>query len=341
MRITLLLPLLAMAMVCCKTTSVSDVKQNDVSAKYVNMLRESTLREDLTIVASDEMEGRETGSEGQKKAGRYLISRYQAMGVSHPPSMENYYQHVPAAYLNARRNLGLPDSENILAFIEGTTFPDEIVVISAHYDHVGVNEGEIYNGADDDGSGTVALLEMAHAFAQAKKNGDGPKRSVLFLHVTGEEHGLHGSRYYADNPVFPIANTVANINIDMIGRRDTEHPNTNKYLYVIGADRLSSELDPIIQEQNERFTKLNLDYKFNDRNDPNRFYFRSDHYNFARKGVPSVFFFSGVHEDYHKPTDVVEKIEFDALLQRAKLAFATAWEIANREKRLAADRDGK
>lgn len=340
MRIKFLLPVLALAVACCKTAPVSTDKQSADAHRYVNMMSEEHLRKDLTVVASDEMEGRETGSEGQKKAGLYLISRYKEIGVSHPPAMENYYQPVPASYLNARRNLGLPDSENILAYIPGLEFPNEIVVISAHYDHVGIINGEIYNGADDDGSGTVALVEMARVFSEAKKNGHGPKRSLLFLHVTGEEHGLHGSRYYAENPVFPIANTVANINIDMIGRRDTEHPNTNQYLYVIGADRLSSELDPIIKAQNERFTKLDLNYKFNDRNDPNRFYFRSDHYNFARKGVPSVFFFSGVHDDYHKPSDVVEKIEFDGLLSRARLAFAVAWEIANRDKRLAADRDG-
>ncbi|RYZ80001.1 MAG: M28 family peptidase [Proteobacteria bacterium] len=163
----------------------------------------------------------------------------------------------------------------------------------------------------------------------------------MILHVTGEEHGLHGSRYYSENPLFALANTVADVNIDMIGRRDDPHAETNNYIYVIGADRLSTDLDKIVRETNEKYINTDLDFKFNDRNDPNRFYNRSDHYNFAKHGIPSVFFFSGVHADYHKPGDEVEKIEFDTYTKRAKLAFVTAWEIANRKERLKVDRDGK
>ncbi|NMH27360.1 M28 family metallopeptidase [Flavobacterium silvaticum] len=335
----ILIPVLFLALAGCKTT------KNDSSAilepKYMNLISEDKLRADLTVVASDEMQGRETGSEGQKKAGKYLISQYQAAGIPFPKGATDYYQHIPATFLNAKRNEGLNDSENIWAFIEGSEKPDEIVVVSAHYDHVGVQNGEIYNGADDDGSGTVALLSIAQAFQKAKKDGHGPKRSILFLHITGEEHGLHGSRFYSENPLFPIANTVADVNIDMIGRRDDEHANTNNYIYVIGADRLSSELDQIVRSQNEAWVKLDLDFKFNERSDPNRFYFRSDHYNFAKNGIPSVFFFSGVHADYHKPGDEVEKIEFDALKKRAQLAFVTLWELANREQRIRVDKDGK
>lgn len=331
---------LALAALSCKSTK-NDLSSEATVNKYMNTITAAELKKHLVIVASDEMQGRETGSEGQKKAGRYLIEQYKADNIAFPKGAKDYYQHVPAAFLNAKYNENLPDSENIWAFIEGTEKPDEIVVVSAHYDHVGMKNGEIYNGADDDGSGTVALLEIAQAFQKAKKDGNGPKRSVLILHVTGEEHGLHGSRYYSENPLFPIANTVADVNIDMIGRRDEPHKNTSNYIYVIGADRLSSDLDKIVREQNDKFTKVDLDFKFNDRNDPNRFYNRSDHYNFAKHGIPSVFFFSGVHEDYHKPGDDVEKIEFDALTRRAQLAFVTAWEIANREERLKVDKDGK
>ena len=179
---------------------------------------------------------------------------------------------------------------------------------------------------------------MAKAFAKAKKQGHGPKRSILFLHVTGEEHGLHGSRYYSENPLFPIANTITDINIDMIGRRDVEHAQTNNYVYVIGADRLSSDLHNIVVEQNEKYTKIDLDFKFNDPKDPNHFYERSDHYNFAKHGIPSVFFFNGVHEDYHGKGDEPEKIEYDALTKRTKLAFSIAWELANRENRPVVDK---
>jgi hypothetical protein len=309
--------------------------------KYINSITSEELKTHLTIVASDKMEGRETGSEGQKMAGKYLIEQYKKSGISFPKGATDYYQKVPAAYLNQQRNEGLGDSENIWAFIEGSEKPEEIIVVSAHYDHVGVKNGEVYNGADDDGSGTVALLEIAQAFQKAKKEGHGPKRSILILHVTGEEHGLHGSRYYSENPLFPLANTVADVNIDMIGRRDEAHADSNNYIYLIGSDYLSSDLYNVCEAVNTKYTKLNLDYKYNDRADKNRFYYRSDHYNFAKNGIPSVFLFNGVHADYHKKTDEVDKIEFDALTKRTQLAFTIAWEIANRENRLVVDKDGK
>jgi Zn-dependent M28 family amino/carboxypeptidase len=203
---------------------------------------------------------------------------------------------------------------------------------------VGIKNGEVYNGADDDGSGTVALLEISKAFQKAKREGHDPKRSILFLHVTGEEHGLLGSSYYSENPLFPMKNTITNINIDMIGRRDEAHANTNNYVYVIGADRLSTDLDNITATANKKYIQMDLDYKYNDRADPNHFYERSDHYNFAKNGVPSVFIFNGVHEDYHRKTDTPDKIEYDALAKRAQLAFAVAWELANREKRPVVDK---
>lgn len=308
--------------------------------KYIKTITGKDLKTHLYIVASDEMQGRETGSLGQKKAGDYLIKHYKDNKISFPKGSTEFYQRIPAAYLNAKENENLPDSENIWAFIEGSEKPDEIIVISAHYDHVGVKEGEIYNGADDDGSGTVALLEIAKAFKTAKNEGHGPKRSILFLHVTGEEHGLHGSRYYSENPLFPLANTIANINIDMIGRRDELHKDSNNYIYLIGSDYLSTDLFKICEAANKKHINLFLDYKFNDRADSNRFYYRSDHYNFAKNGIPSVFLFNGVHADYHQATDEVDKIEFDALTKRTQLAFAIAWELANREKRPVVDKDG-
>lgn len=308
---------------------------------YMGLITEASLKTNLTVIASDEMEGRETGSEGQKKAGRYLIEQYKSDGIPFPKGAKSYYQPIPAAYLNAKYKENLSDSENIWAFIEGSEKPDEIVVVSAHYDHVGVKDGKVYNGADDDGSGTVALVEIAKAFQKAKKEGHGPKRSVLILHVTGEEHGLHGSRYYSENPLFPLANTVADVNIDMIGRHDEFHKDSSQYIYLIGSDYLSSDLHQICEEVNQKYAKLAIDYKYNDRQDPNRFYYRSDHYNFAKNGIPSVFLFSGTHEDYHQPGDDVEKIEFDALAQRTKFAFSIAWEIANRDKRPVVDKDGK
>jgi hypothetical protein len=307
----------------------------------INSITSSELKTHLMVVASDEMEGRETGSLGQKKAGIYLIEHYKNNRIPYPKGADSYYQKVPAAFMNKEYNENLSDSENVWAFIEGSEKPNEIVVVSAHYDHVGMKNGEVYNGADDDGSGTVALLEIAQAFQKAKNEGHGPKRSILFLHMTGEEHGLYGSSYYSQNPLFPLANTVADVNIDMIGRRDEFHKDNNNYVYLIGSDYLSTDLYNICEAVNAKYTHLNLDYKFNDRKDPNRFYYRSDHYNFAKHGIPVVFLFNGVHADYHEATDEVSKIEFDALTKRAQLGFSIAWELANREAKIIVDKDGK
>lgn len=229
-------------------------------------------------------------------------------------------------------------TENVLAYIEGTDKKDELVVLTAHYDHVGVEDGVVYNGADDDGTGTVAMIEIAEAFAMAKAAGKGPRRSVLVMPVSGEEKGLLGSRYYSEHPVFPLANTVADLNIDMIGRRDSAHATSEPYIYVIGSDRLSTGLHDANEKANGLYSKLVLDYTFNAESDPNRFYYRSDHYNFARKGVPSLFYFSGIHEDYHQPGDDVEKIDIGLLHQRTLLAFHTAWILANQEERIVVDK---
>ncbi len=231
------------------------------------------------------------------------------------------------------------NSENVVAFIKGSEKPDEIIVLSAHLDHEGIKDGEIYNGADDDGSGTVALLEIAEAFKIAQKAGHGPKRSILFLHVTGEEKGLLGSSYYTDvAPIFPLENTVVNLNIDMIGRVDPKRTGDRNYVYLIGADKLSTELHNISEEANKKYANVALDYTFNDENDPNRFYYRSDHYNFAKNNVPVIFYFNGTHDDYHRPSDTPDKIEYDLLENRTKLVFYTAWELANRADRILVDK---
>lgn len=227
-------------------------------------------------------------------------------------------------------------SSNVLGYLEGDSKKEEILVITAHYDHLGKQGDLIYNGADDDGSGTVGLLEIAQAFVAAKKNGHGPDRSILFMAVSGEEKGLLGSAYYSENPVYELDKTIANLNIDMIGRHDEYHENSN-YVYVIGADRLSSELHEINENANKIYTALDLDYTYNEEDDPNQFYYRSDHYNFARKGIPAIFYFSGTHEDYHEPTDTVDKIEFDKMSTILKLIYFTAWDLVNRETRIKVD----
>ncbi len=231
-------------------------------------------------------------------------------------------------------------TENVMGYLEGTDKKDEVLVISSHYDHIGIDsKGQINNGADDDGSGTVSVMEIAEAFATAAQEGHRPRRSILFLNVTGEEKGLLGSEYYTDHPIFPLENTVNNLNIDMVGRIDYEYQDAidQDYIYVIGSDMLSSHLKMILEYNNITYSGLKLDYRYDAEDDPNRFYYRSDHYNFAKHNIPVAFFFNGVHDDYHQPTDTVDKIEFELMEKRAKLIFHTAWDLANREQRTPVD----
>lgn len=230
--------------------------------------------------------------------------------------------------------------QNVLGYIPGSDslLREELVIITSHYDHVGIIDGEIHNGADDDGSGTVTVLELAEAFQKAVEAGKGPRRSVLLMAVVGEEKGLLGSEWYADHPIWPLEQTVANLNIDMIGRVDEFHPDDDRYVYLIGSDKLSSELHEISETANEKYTNLALDYTFNAPDDPNRFYYRSDHYNFAKNNIPVIFYFSGVHEDYHRPGDDPEKIHYSKTAEIGQLVFYTAWQLANQPNRIEVNR---
>ena len=265
---------------------------------------------------------------------------------STPEKMDKAYQKASKSYGKAFKKLNHPvtlmvekisrkfETENVLGLVEGTDKRNEMIIITAHYDHVGKTGDLIYNGADDDGSGTASVMELAQAFAIAKKNGHGPRRSIIFMTVTAEEKGLLGSEYYSEHPVWPLNSTIANLNIDMIGRVDPAHEAQSGYVYVIGSDRLSADLHSINEQINKIYTGLELDYTYNDKDDPNRFYYRSDHYNFAKHNIPIIFYFNGTHDDYHQPTDTVDKIRFDLLKKRSELIFYTAWELANREERI-------
>ena len=335
MKYFLLISLATLA-ISCNSAQNANNTQISTRVDYANSITAEELKEHLYIFADDKMEGRMTSSDGQKLAAEYLRNFYMDQGIKSPIEELNYYQPVPADYLGRRITV---DSENVVAYIKGSEKPDEVIVLSAHYDHVGKRDDDrIYNGADDDGSGTVSMLEIAEAFNQAVKDGNGPKRSILFLHVTGEEIGLYGSKYYTENPIFPLENTVCNLNTDMIGRIDPDKKDDPNYIYLIGSDKLSQELHDLSEEVNKTYINLELDYKFNDDNDPNRFYYRSDHYNFAKKNIPIIFYFNGVHEDYHQPSDTPDKIEYELMAKRAQLIFQTAWEVANREERITADK---
>jgi Zn-dependent M28 family amino/carboxypeptidase len=228
-------------------------------------------------------------------------------------------------------------SSNILAAIPGSDLKEEWIILTAHYDHIGTSGDLIYNGADDNASGVTAVLEIAEAFKKAKDDGFSPKRSILFMLVSGEEKGLLGSEYYTRHPVYSFEKTMVNLNIDMIGRRDENHKESNNYVYLIGADKLSSELHEISENVNKTYSQLEIDYTYNDDDDPNRFYYRSDQYNFAKNNIPVIFYFNGTHQDYHKPTDTPDKIELDALQKRAQLVFYTAWVLAEKDDMLELD----
>ncbi|WP_458626046.1 M28 family metallopeptidase [Winogradskyella sp. PC D3.3] len=298
--------------------------------KYLNTITSEELKVHLVEVSSDKYNGRMTGEEGHNLVCNYIRNHYKNNHIIAPESYPDYFQKVPRTALPNNLNA----SQNVIAFIEGAEFPEEYVYIMAHSDHEGIVNGEIFNGADDNGSGTSALLEISEAFNQATKEGHRPKRSVVFLHVTGEEVGLYGSKFYSENPIFPIENAIATLNMDMIGRVDDRHKDDENYIYIIGSDRKSSELHYITQKANSTFTNINLDYQYNDESDSNHYYYRSDHYNFALKDVPVIFFFNGEHEDYTKPTDTADKINYPLLEKRAKLVFATAWYLANSKTRL-------
>ena len=314
--------------------------------RYANTINKKDLFKHISVFSSDSLEGRETGKPGQKKAAKYIIESFK--GINIPPYKRKKYtqkfnvksdRHVCKCedcdlpfMKRILRKKRMVRGENILGYIEGSDLKDELIIITAHYDHLGKHDSLVFYGADDNASGTAATLEIAEAFMIAKKEGKGPRRSVLIMPVSGEEKGLLGSKHYTENPVYPLEKTVANLNIDMIGRIDDWHTHNN-YVYLIGSDRLSLELHEISEETNRNHVGLELDYTYNDVDDPNRYYYRSDHYNFAKNNIPVIFYFNGVHEDYHKPSDTIDKIDLEKTERITKLIFLTAWEIANRDKR--------
>jgi len=272
----------------------------------------------------------------QENVARAILGDDYTTAMNGEPRPKPYAVNVRLGFRKTTLKL---QSSDVLGFLEGTDLKDQILVLSAHYDHLGKRDTVIWYGADDDGSGTVSILELAQAFAKAKAAGKGPRRSILFLANSGEEKGLLGSEYFSDHPTYPLDHMTADLNIDMIGRIDPnrKYGDSMNYVYVVGSDKLSSDLKPISEGNNKKYTKLELDYKFDDPTDPERIYYRSDHFNFARKGVPIIFYFDGIHRDYHQPTDTPDKINYDLMEKRARLVFYTAWDMANRNEMVKRD----
>lgn len=292
------------------------------------------LKQHLEVLASDSFEGRCTATEGQKKAAAYLageMQKYSLLQVAKDSFGElSWYQTWPFAKRFGDQKKYMPHSENVMGVLPATIPSDEYVVISAHYDHLGIIRDTIYNGADDNGTGTASVLELIRLFNIYAPNRD---KNILFIFFSGEEKGLLGSKYFAENPVVPLEKIVCNLNIDMIGRADSAHQADSNYVYVIGSNRISTILDILLQTANVQHP-MALDYTYNDPNDPQRLYERSDHYNFAKHGIPVAFFFSGLHADYHKSTDDIEKINFEVVYWRMMLVFRLANEVLMYEGKL-------
>jgi hypothetical protein len=282
----------------------------------------------LTFTISESAAAKIMGADG--------IGLIQKMKTNELAS-KTYKADIDLSYAKTTK---LGSASNVIAVLEGTDKKDEYVFITSHYDHIGKRDTIINYGADDDGSGTCSVLEIAEAYAKAKAAGKGPRRNIVFMTVSGEEKGLWGSEYYTNHPIFPLEKTSVDLNIDMVGRIGSEYlkdKDSANYVYVIGDDKLSTDLTPITEQVNAKFSKIKLDRKYNDPNDPNRFYFRSDHYNYAEKGVPVIFYFNGTHADYHRPTDTPDKINYKLMSKRAQFVFMTAWEMANRDEMLKRD----
>ena len=352
------------------TLFISNVFSQDISNKYAETITSEELKSLLYVYASDSFEGREAGTKGEILAVEFIRDFYLKNDIEPAKGTEDYFQKME---ITTPQRISLPDkipdsvrtfmqngdmeklrnyamvagvrtggeklnSINVASIIEGSHYPNEYIVITAHLDHVGIEGEDIFNGADDDGSGSMALLEIAQAFKMASLDGHGPKRSIVILHVSAEVKGLLGSEYYTDNPLYPLEDTITNLNVDMIGRTDpTRDSDNDNYIYLIGTDRLSSMLHETSERVNKNTVDLELDYRFNAWDDPNRFYERSDHYNFAKNNIPVIFYFSGTHEDYHGPGDTPDKIRYDLLTKRTKLIFHTAWEIANMDDKIVVD----
>ncbi len=312
--------------------------------KINEAVSERELMSHLSFLASDAVQGREAGSPYEKVAATYLIAHHQRWG--NLPLLKNGYTHAfplrrirpisESTEKSRKKKEKNPSSAptmydtltawNVLACRPGAVYPGQYVILSAHYDHLGVNSrGEAYNGADDNGSGTAVLLEAARILSLLPP----PRRSIVFFHTGAEEKGLVGAFRFVRDSLLPIDSIVAVLNVDMLGRTDTAHQPGANYLYAIGPAYTTPRLKEIHEAVNALCCGWQFDYRYDDKSHPERLFYRSDHYAFAQKGVPAVFYFGGLHEDYHQPTDDIEKIEPERLRRAAVLLAALAWTLAN------------
>lgn len=324
--------------VFCLSLSGFGQKENPAPETLQKEKSLTQLSHHLHILASDSMEGRCTATDGQKKAADYIASYMEQMGLQQIAKDSNgnmsWFQSWAFVKRFGDKKKYYPYSENVMGVLPASEPSNEYIVLSAHYDHLGILKDTIYNGADDNGTGSSSLLELIRLLKE--RNGF-RQRNILFIFFSGEEKGLLGSKHFSQNPVLPLNHIMCDINIDMVGRADSAHMADSNYVYVIGSNRISHTLDSILIASNNQDHPLQLDYTYNDPDDPQRLYERSDHYNFAKHGIPVVFFFSGLHPDYHKPTDDIEKINLNVLYWRMMLAYRLTINLMEYPEMLKAD----
>ena len=295
--------------------------------------------EELNFFSPDENESLSTIQINELLANRILQpvnkSIKQLKYESETTCSSGSFEFKNPISFNGDRSYKLADANNIVAIIEGTDLKNEYVVLSAHYDHIGAGyRDEIYPGADDNASGVSAVLEIARVLNDAKKAGKGPRRSVVILFPTAEEDGLYGAKFYTEKPIYPLAKTIACVNIDMIGRMGSDvdkEKAKSGYIYALtGTNKVNDSLFSIPNIINSVSTKLSVLPM--DGSSYSDFYSRSDHYIFYKKNIPAILFTNGSHSDLHRTTDSAEKIDFSAMQKRSKLVFLTLWELANNPK---------
>ena len=315
----------------------------------------SLLKKHVYQLASDSLQGRETGTPGQLQAAIYCTQSFRlshllaafrldsirgtfrqtyaftttdvaVFGNTHSTYKRHELVPLPLTQTDSNR---VSFGHNVGGLLMGTDLKKEVVVVSAHYDHLGHSGRRVFHGADDNASGTATVLSLAATFDSLAQQGIRPRRSILFLLFSGEEGGLLGSAYFVYNSPIPLSQFVGDLNIDMVGRVDYPHRKKPDYCYLITGIQ-DSKLKRIAETANQQSVNLSLNQGgYDTKNDPSRYFFRSDHYNFVEAGIPALFFTNGEHADYHQISDTADKIDYPILQKRATLVFQTAWLVAN------------
>ncbi|MDR1405903.1 MAG: M28 family peptidase [Prevotellaceae bacterium] len=306
----------------------SGFAQQSELPNFAASILEGDLQQHVRALASDSMQGRQTGTGAAFMAADYIAGQFEKISLDKPCD-STYFQ----AFITTVPGV------NVVGVIEGSDLKEQALVISAHYDHLGVFNGNIYYGADDNASGVAAMLETAEALGAMMRSGYRPRRSIVFIAFDAKEQKMAGSAYYTDNPLFPLRHTVANLNIDAVGRVEGSPNGQRNYLFLVGANRVSSDLQDISDYVNRtRKINLTLDYTFyNSPTFSDIFYLFSDQYHFGKHRIPVVYYMDGLHDDLNKPTDTEELIDYKILRDRTRLIFYTAWELANRDGNLKKD----